>query len=97
MSQQEEAEYLQCNICKKVFPKFDQRGFRNAGFTAHQNRCIERDYLANNPVVQDQHPSPPKQRLLLPAPPSASSSTVIYSSTIKRSNSSSPVQQQHQC
>lgn len=33
---------LQCPICHQEFPKFDQRGFRNAGFTSHYNRCLER-------------------------------------------------------
>ncbi|KAG2227257.1 hypothetical protein INT45_008501 [Circinella minor] len=34
---------LKCRVCGKELPEFDQRGFRNAGFTAHQNRCIERE------------------------------------------------------
>ncbi|KAI7893031.1 uncharacterized protein EV154DRAFT_417661 [Mucor mucedo] len=62
----EEVCQLQCRVCQKVFPKFDQRGFRNAGFTAHQNRCIEKDYLLNNPIPKKQ--TSPKQRLILPAP-----------------------------
>ncbi|KAI7848854.1 hypothetical protein BDC45DRAFT_574465 [Circinella umbellata] len=35
--------HLKCRVCGKELPEFDQRGFRNAGFTAHQNRCIERE------------------------------------------------------
>ncbi|KAI9495268.1 hypothetical protein BDB00DRAFT_786596 [Zychaea mexicana] len=34
---------LKCRVCGKELPEYDQRGFRNAGFTAHQNRCIERE------------------------------------------------------
>ncbi|KAI8884199.1 hypothetical protein K501DRAFT_272003 [Backusella circina FSU 941] len=56
---------LECKICRKLFPKYDQRGYRNAGFTAHQNRCIEREsILASSPVK-----TPVKRRRLLPAPP----------------------------
>ncbi|KAI8048149.1 uncharacterized protein B0P05DRAFT_564692 [Gilbertella persicaria] len=59
-------EFLRCKICQKQFPRYDQRGFRNAGFTTHQNKCIEREYLMKNPVIQQQ--SAPKRRILLPAP-----------------------------
>jgi hypothetical protein len=59
------SDTLECRICKKLFPKYDQRGYRNAGFTAHQNRCIEREsILASSPVQV-----PVKRRRLLPAPP----------------------------
>lgn len=96
---QQEVCFLRCKICQKEFPRFDQRGFRNAGFTAHQNRCIEREYLLNNPVPE--HQSSPRQRFLLPAPlpgSSSSSSPSIQRLAIARSNSTSPVahQQQHQ-
>ncbi|KAI7897776.1 uncharacterized protein BX663DRAFT_527167 [Cokeromyces recurvatus] len=60
-------DYLQCKICYKQFPKYDQRGFRNAGFTAHQNRCIERKKPNYLTMIEQQH-SKPKHRLLLPAP-----------------------------
>lgn len=73
ISEEEQVDYLQCKVCQKEFLKFDQRGFRNAGFTAHQNRCIEKDYMLNNPEP-DRHHSP-KQRLILPAPTGPSSST----------------------
>ncbi|KAG2191073.1 hypothetical protein INT46_000709 [Mucor plumbeus] len=63
-----EMSYLQCKVCQKEFPKYDQRGFRNAGFTAHQNRCIEREYLSNNPNAEKQQPAINRQRMLLPAP-----------------------------
>ncbi|CAO3615327.1 unnamed protein product [Mucor fragilis] len=63
-----EMSFLQCKICQKEFPKYDQRGFRNAGFTAHQNRCIEREYLSNRPTTEQQQPAVNKQRMLLPAP-----------------------------
>lgn len=64
---------LKCRICQKEFPRFDQRGFRNAGFTAHQNRCIEKDYILNHPAPE-RHISP-RQRLILPAPSTPSSSS----------------------
>lgn len=53
---------LQCEVCKKEFTEFDQRGFRNAGFTAHHNRCIDRQTHrpSKKPTV--------RCRLLLPAP-----------------------------
>ncbi|GAN01508.1 hypothetical protein MAM1_0008d00941 [Mucor ambiguus] len=63
-----ETSFLQCKICQKEFPKYDQRGFRNAGFTAHQNRCIEREYLSNHPTTGQQQPTVNRQRMLLPAP-----------------------------
>lgn len=56
---------LKCCVCGKEFPEYDQRGFRNAGFTAHQNRCIERERSLHEPPVL----SPPSRRVLLPAPP----------------------------
>lgn len=56
---------LLCRVCGKEFPEFDQRGFRNAGFTAHQNRCIERE---QQPTTPSSSSSPPRQRWLLPAP-----------------------------
>ena len=86
--------YLKCKICQKEFPRFDQRGFRNAGFTAHQNRCIEREYLLNNPVVERQ--SSPRQRLILPAPPTSNSSSPSSIVIAGRSNSTSPIIQQPQ-
>lgn len=57
---------LQCKVCGKEFPEFDQRGFRNAGFTAHQNRCIGRAAAAaaSNQNVPVSKPSPPRRRLL---------------------------------
>ncbi|KAI9305239.1 hypothetical protein BJ944DRAFT_239825 [Cunninghamella echinulata] len=39
---------LKCPICNQEFPKFDQRGFRNAGFTSHYNWCIERQKEQKN-------------------------------------------------
>ncbi|CAO3594614.1 unnamed protein product [Absidia cylindrospora] len=36
------AHTVQCPICSQEFPLYDQRGFRNAGFTAHHNWCIGR-------------------------------------------------------
>ncbi|ORE04937.1 hypothetical protein BCV72DRAFT_306839 [Rhizopus microsporus var. microsporus] len=59
-------DVLQCEVCKKEFFEFDQRGFRNAGFTAHQNRCIERQNRERNP---EQLTPKRKRRLLLPASP----------------------------
>lgn len=59
-------DMLQCKICKKEFSEFDQRGFRNAGFTAHQNRCIERQNRERNPE-QFTSKLRRKRRLLLPA------------------------------
>ncbi|GAA5816100.1 hypothetical protein MFLAVUS_009622 [Mucor flavus] len=73
ISEEEQVDNLQCKVCQKEFLKFDQRGFRNAGFTAHQNRCIEKDYILNNPEPDRRHS--PKQRLILPAPTGPSSST----------------------
>lgn len=32
----------QCQVCGKEFPARDQRGFRNPGFTYHQNKCVQR-------------------------------------------------------
>ncbi|KAI7875804.1 hypothetical protein K492DRAFT_220681 [Lichtheimia hyalospora FSU 10163] len=59
---------LQCKVCGKEFPEFDQRGFRNAGFTAHQNRCIGRAtaaaVAASNQNVPVSKPSPLRRRLL---------------------------------
>lgn len=86
-----EMSYLQCKICQKEFPKYDQRGFRNAGFTAHQNRCIEREYVSNNPNAEQQQPAINRQRILLPAPSpprnnissfTASNSTTTTTSTL---------------
>ncbi len=92
----QEVYFLRCKICQKEFPRFDQRGFRNAGFTAHQNRCIEREYLLHHPAPE--HQSSPRQRFLLPAPPTSSSSSLssVQRLIIGRSNSSSPVAQQQQ-
>ncbi|ORY96603.1 hypothetical protein BCR43DRAFT_505437 [Syncephalastrum racemosum] len=56
---------LTCCVCGKEFPEYDQRGFRNAGFTAHQNRCIDRERLLRDPPIV----SPRARRVLLPAPP----------------------------
>ncbi|ORX48258.1 hypothetical protein DM01DRAFT_1395713 [Hesseltinella vesiculosa] len=33
---------ITCPLCQQQFPAFDQRGFRNAGYTAHYNRCLEK-------------------------------------------------------
>ncbi|KAI8062706.1 hypothetical protein BC940DRAFT_321944 [Gongronella butleri] len=33
---------IECPICHQEFPAYDQRGFRNPGYTAHYNRCAER-------------------------------------------------------
>lgn len=85
----EEICQLQCRICQKIFPKFDQRGFRNSGFTAHQNRCIEKDYLLNNPVLEKQ--LSPKQRLILPAPPGSSSSISPSTHIILKTSSSTSI------
>lgn len=73
-----EMSFLQCKVCQKEFPKYDQRGFRNAGFTAHQNRCIEREYLLNHPTVQQQQPPVNRQRMLLPAPSPPKQSLLPY-------------------
>ncbi|CEP08025.1 hypothetical protein [Parasitella parasitica] len=62
----------QCKICFKEFPRYDQRGFKNAGFSAHQNRCVERDQSKKEPSPEQ--PSPKKPRMLLPASISPSSS-----------------------
>ncbi|KAG2236911.1 hypothetical protein BDF21DRAFT_460557 [Thamnidium elegans] len=85
ISEEQEVNYLECKVCQKEFLKFDQRGFRNAGFTAHQNRCIEKDYILNNP--EPDRLQSPKQRLILPAPTGSSSST--SSSCIRLLGSSS--------
>ncbi|KAL9555771.1 hypothetical protein MBANPS3_002210 [Mucor bainieri] len=66
-----EMSYLQCKICQKEFPRYDQRGFRNAGFTAHQNRCIEKESLSNLPTSEQQPSTVNRQRMLLPAPSSS--------------------------
>jgi hypothetical protein len=79
MTSPEDMSYLQCKICNKEFPKYDQRGFRNAGFTAHQNRCIEREYSLKNPTVE-QPPLSHKRRLLLPAPSPPRDSSMMVSS-----------------
>ncbi|KAI9023874.1 hypothetical protein CLU79DRAFT_886946 [Phycomyces nitens] len=59
---------LQCPLCFKEFPMFDQRGFRNAGFTAHHNRCVEKEVqkaeLSSGDVQRTIH----QKRRLLPAP-----------------------------
>ncbi|KAI8077870.1 uncharacterized protein BX664DRAFT_45378 [Halteromyces radiatus] len=70
---------LQCPICNQEFPALDQRGFRNAGYTSHHNRCIERQQQQQNESQRD-HPSSRAARFalairrrLLPAqPPSPS-------------------------
>jgi hypothetical protein len=94
MTNPEEISYLQCKICKKEFPKYDQRGFRNAGFTAHQNRCIEREYLLRKSTVE--HPPPPhKRRLLLPAPSPPRDSTMASNSSSYYTPYSNNQQQQH--
>ncbi|CAO3657580.1 unnamed protein product [Mucor hiemalis] len=95
MISEEQPDFLKCKVCQKEFPRFDQRGFRNAGFTAHQNRCVEREYLLSHPIVDQQ--SSPRQRFLLPAPPaSASSSTSNRRVMALRGESSSPIIQQQQ-
>ncbi|SAL95294.1 hypothetical protein [Absidia glauca] len=43
---------LQCPICNQEFPAYDQRGFRNAGFTSHHNRCLERHEQQQNVAHQ---------------------------------------------
>ena len=62
---------LRCRVCGKELPEFDQRGFRNAGFTAHQNRCIERERErregASRPPQRAHTMSIPRR--LLPASP----------------------------
>ncbi|CEI91157.1 hypothetical protein RMCBS344292_05457 [Rhizopus microsporus] len=65
-------DVLQCKVCKKEFSEFDQRGFRNAGFTAHQNRCIERQNHERN---LEQFTPKRKRRLLLPASPNLTRSS----------------------
>ncbi|KAL0088219.1 hypothetical protein J3Q64DRAFT_1846402 [Phycomyces blakesleeanus] len=59
---------LQCPLCFKEFPMYDQRGFRNAGFTAHHNRCVEKEVqkveLSSGDTQRTIHP----RRRLLPAP-----------------------------
>ncbi|KAI9486259.1 MAG: hypothetical protein EXX96DRAFT_646107 [Benjaminiella poitrasii] len=94
---QEKSEncFLECKICHKQFPKYDQRGFRNAGFTAHQNRCIER--IANGAAAAEKQQKP-KYRLLLPAPPPqqqlVSQQPPSPSSPLPDSLCSIPIQQQ---
>lgn len=64
---------LQCRICGKEFPEFDQRGFRNAGFTAHQNRCIERERQRSDELAgrRSSRVASTVPRRLLPAPTAA--------------------------
>ncbi|KAI9316247.1 hypothetical protein BX666DRAFT_219534 [Dichotomocladium elegans] len=86
--------FLQCKVCGKEFPEYDQRGFRNAGFTAHQNRCVSRANAASARATGDGSrddtvdsssgaiPStrrPSQPRRLLPAPPRRSSQTPVSS------------------
>lgn len=85
---------LQCKVCKKELSEFDQRGFRNAGFTAHQNRCIERQNRERNPK---QFTPKRKRRLLLPASPNLTRSgtsppsvTHLPSTSLSFINYSSP-------
>lgn len=87
MSNPGNISYLQCKICNKEFPKYDQRGFRNAGFTAHQNRCIERKQSLKQPGGEQQ-PSYNKKRLLLPAPSPPRSLSMMVSSSSSSSSSS---------
>ncbi|RUP49638.1 hypothetical protein BC936DRAFT_141950 [Jimgerdemannia flammicorona] len=42
-----------CSVCGKEFPARDQRGFRNPGFTYHQNKCVQRE--AERKAEEAQH------------------------------------------
>ena len=84
---------LQCKVCGKEFPEFDQRGFRNAGFTAHQNRCIGRATAAttSNQNVPVSKPSPPRRRLL----PATTTTMASMPTTSMRTDYWQQQQQQH--
>ncbi|KAI8376779.1 hypothetical protein BD560DRAFT_422314 [Blakeslea trispora] len=64
-SKQTNPKFSKCLVCQKQFARYDQRGFQNPGFTAHQNRCIERRFQFKK-VKKSK--SKPKVRALLPAP-----------------------------
>lgn len=68
-------EFEKCRVCGKEFLKYDQRGFRNAGFTAHQNKCVEKGPLPTRNNSPDDSKKR-NQRLLLPA---SRSSELVYS------------------
>lgn len=57
----EKKDILECFICKRKFPEFDQRGFRNSGFTSHKKRCQARQDVIVSPKA------PKRRRILLPA------------------------------
>ncbi|OBZ88374.1 hypothetical protein A0J61_03576 [Choanephora cucurbitarum] len=61
------SKLLKCIVCHKQFARYDQRGFRNPGFTAHQNRCIDRRYQSKTKLKPKLKPRP-NLRTLLPAP-----------------------------
>ncbi|KAI8341155.1 hypothetical protein BC941DRAFT_467207 [Chlamydoabsidia padenii] len=70
------SQKLQCPICNQQFPAYDQRGFRNAGFTSHHNRCLERQQQQQNETQQNDMKSSRASRFamairrrLLPAQP----------------------------
>ncbi|KAI8149295.1 hypothetical protein BJV82DRAFT_662601 [Fennellomyces sp. T-0311] len=93
---------LRCRVCGKELPEFDQRGFRNAGFTAHQNRCIERERERREGAAR-----PPQRahtmnipRRLLPASPLSNGRPSSlrrrrHSSTTTHAPASSPPYPQH--
>ncbi|KAI8372052.1 hypothetical protein EDC96DRAFT_77950 [Choanephora cucurbitarum] len=73
------SKLLKCIVCHKQFARYDQRGFRNPGFTAHQNRCIERRYQSKTkPKLKPK----PNLRTLLPA-------SVRHNGSIARQSNSS--------
>ena len=78
---------LKCRVCGKELPEFDQRGFRNAGFTAHQNRCIERERERREGITkrrpQRAHTTHGHRRLL---PASSSSSLPPFIDYYRRSS-----------
>ncbi|ORZ21638.1 hypothetical protein BCR42DRAFT_196559 [Absidia repens] len=88
---------IRCPICNQEFPAYDQRGFRNAGFTAHHNRCLERRQQQNEPQQRDHHTSRASRfawavrRRLLPARPRPTSSTNVVIEGQNRSSPQSPL------
>ncbi|KAI8341214.1 hypothetical protein BC941DRAFT_467265 [Chlamydoabsidia padenii] len=74
---------VECPICGQEFPVYDQRGFRNAGFTAHHNRCMERQYEQQSESHQQNQQSSRASRFalairrqILPAHPISSNSNM---------------------
>lgn len=88
-------EYEKCRVCQKEFLKYDQRGFRNAGFTAHQNKCVEKGQLLTN-RASDEKNNKRNQRLLLPASRSSEPLYSPYSSKNRMRKPSLPERQRIQ-